>query len=271
MPDSYYETIPKFNETCIIKFYDDENYGLPYIKSILPSSFIGKQLPKEALTQQYLISIENEEPIHATSASEEFQRLRKTHATKVISIQLSKRTPSKKTQHYEELRTKFDQLRPVIASKTQDSTSTNIHNNNPDNIHHQTDTPTVAILTHSPIKPIPHKNIMDCFKPTNPHYAQWKYTAFEQYDKNASYRVFTKPQPINTLPPDTDILKSVLTSTVKATDNENLWILGLRHCVNGKTIKGDNKYGPTYAPTISPETLRFQLAYTAKKKILIIS
>ena len=39
--------------------------------------------------------------------------------------------------------------------------------------------------------------------------------------------------------------------------------MSLRHCVNGKQIKGDDKYGPTYALTISPETLRFQIAYYA--------
>ena len=129
-----------------------------------------------------------------------------------------------------------------------------------------THVPTVAILTHSAIKPTAHTNIMDCFKPTNPHSAQWKYTAFQQYDKNASYRVFTRPQPIITLPQNTDILKSVLDATVKATETNNLWTLGLRHCVNGKQIKGNDKYGPTFAPTISPETLRFQLAYSAAYK-----
>ena len=212
--------------------------------------------------------MENEEPIHATSASEEFQRYRKTHATKVITIQLSKRDPVK-VGNYEELRTKFDQMRPVIATVT--SPDSNNHNNLPINLNKskpQSDTPiihipTVAILTHSTIKPIAHKNIMDCFNPKNPHYSQWKYTAFNQYDKNASYRVFSKPQQIKTLPPSIDILRSVLAPTVKPTETNNIWMLGLRHCVNGNKIKGNEKYGPTFAPTIAPETLRFQLAYSA--------
>ena len=53
------------------------------------------------------MTIGQEEPIHATSATEEFQRLRKTHATKPITIQLSKRDPTK-VGHYEELRSKLD-------------------------------------------------------------------------------------------------------------------------------------------------------------------
>ena len=79
---------------------------ITYIRSIPSTSFIGKQLPKTALTQLYLIVLENEEPTHVTSASEEFQRLRKTHATKIITLQLSRREPTKPGT-YEELRTKL--------------------------------------------------------------------------------------------------------------------------------------------------------------------
>ena len=152
--------LPKMNENCTIKFYDDEFYGLPYIRSIPSTSFIGKQLPKTALTQQYIIALENEEPIHATSASQNFQRLRKSHATKIITLQLSHREPTKPGT-YEELRTKFDQMRPVIAK-------TNIP---VDNLSKNTNilyTPTVEILTHSPTKPITPKNVIECFQPTNP-------------------------------------------------------------------------------------------------------
>ena len=264
---TYKIILPDFNETCTLKFYDDNAYGIPYIKSIPPTSFIGKQLPKQTLTQQYLIALHTEEPIHAASASEEFQRPRRTHAKNVITLQLSKRDPHQHT-NYEELRTKFDQLRPAIASNA-DQPSIPLSPNlttNTSTSDSTSNTPTVAILTHSPIKPIPHKNVMKCFEPSNPHATQWRHTAFTQYDKNASYRVFTRPQPTNTLPEGVDILISVLATTVKSTDTDNLWLLGIRHCVNGNPIKGNMKYGPTYAPTISPETLRFQIAYSAAFK-----
>ena len=164
---TYKLLLPIINETTSIKFYDDTTFGIPYIRSIPASSFIGKQLPKQSLTQQYLISLENEEPIHASSAQEEFQRLRKTHATQFITIQLSKRDPTPPAQ-YKELRTKFDQLRPVIATTSKSDNSTI----DPTGIYTHLNTPTVAILTHLPTKPIAHKNVMECFHPTNPHYAQ---------------------------------------------------------------------------------------------------
>ena len=87
---TYKILLPKLNETCNIKFYGDETYGLPYIQSITPTSFIGLQIPTTLHSQQYLISIEIEEPIHVVSAAEEFNRLRKTHAAQIITIQLSK-------------------------------------------------------------------------------------------------------------------------------------------------------------------------------------
>ena len=106
---TYKIILPDINVTCNLKFYDDDTYSIPYIKSIAPSSYIGKQLPTQTFTQQYLIAIQNEEPIHAASALEEFHRLRRTHAKNVITLQLSKREPHPRP-NYEELRTKFDQL-----------------------------------------------------------------------------------------------------------------------------------------------------------------
>lgn len=78
--------LPEVNQPCQLKFYNDTTYGIPYIKSIPPSSFIGKQIPQASLTQQYLISIENEEPIHAASATKEFQQLQRLNAKSFITI-----------------------------------------------------------------------------------------------------------------------------------------------------------------------------------------
>ena len=99
---TYKILLPKLNETYHLIFYDDKVYGIPYKQSIAPTSFIGRQLPPASHTQQYLISLENEEPIHAASATEEYDCLRKTHATKIIVIQLSRRETTRNT-NYEEL------------------------------------------------------------------------------------------------------------------------------------------------------------------------
>ena len=91
----------------------------------ISNTHIGQQVPKQLLTQQYIISMNNEEPIHASSAYEEFQRLRQSHASIFITIQLSKRDPIRPT-NYKELRTKFDQMRPVIASTNHNHQNTQL-------------------------------------------------------------------------------------------------------------------------------------------------
>ena len=127
------------------------------------------------------ISINDDEPIHVSFAAEEYQKLRRTHATKIITIQQSKRNPTK-PPNYEESWAKFDQMRPVIASNTTQATDTTtippIHQTDLDK--NAPKTPAVAILTHSSTKLVAYKNIMDYFRPQNPHSAQWRYTAFQQ-------------------------------------------------------------------------------------------
>ena len=125
--------------------------------------------------------------------------------------------------------------------------------------------PTISVFVHSATKPPTSANIQDCFDRTNPLRSFWIQTAYEQYDKNASYRVFTRPVPKRNLPPNSLILKSVLAPTVKPTDIDNLWKLNIRHCVNGRPMKGLIEYGQTRASTVHPDTVRFQIAYSTSK------
>ena len=272
---TYDVLLPPIDHICPIKFYDDDIFSLPYIKTLPKNNIIRDQLPENSTTQQFLLSLNAEEPIHADSAMEEFTRLRSTHANKTISITLSKRNPQITKDSYETQRTKFDQIQPVIASGSfQPHTDFSL----PLNSTHTVDNsetffdvncligqsiPTISFLTHSVHKPSCPSNALECFQPTNPHSTQWKETAFEQYDKNCTYRVFTKPIPIKHLPDNSHILKSVLAPSVKATELSSIWKLGLRHCVNGKPLKGNEQYDPTFAPTVSPLFFRFQLCYSA--------
>ena len=38
--------------------------------------------------------------------------------------------------------------------------------------------------------------------------------------------------------------------------------INIRHCVNGQPLKGLSIYGDTRAPTVSPDTVRFHIAYS---------
>ena len=283
--------LPPIDCSCPIKFYDDDTYRLPYIKNMPQSSPIGQQLPLQALKQQWILHIGNEEPIHAASAHDELTRLRTTHANRQIQITMAPRVID--TCHkYEHERSKFDQMRPVLASVFPTTSSPNIdpsssstsrtnniilpmsHTTINNNHILPSDTnnimkfdiagnlvPTISVLVHSSTKPSVPNNIQDCFLADNPLRTFWIQTIYEQYDKNASYRVFTRPISKTSIPSETLILKSVLAPTVKPTDINALWKLNIRHCVNGRPMKGLSEYGATRASTVHPDTVRFQLAY----------
>ena len=237
---------------CPIKFYDDNTYGLPYVKNIPPSSPIGQQLPHQALKQQWILHIGNEEPIHAASALDDLTRLRTTHAKRQIQITMAPRVTDT-CNKYEHERSKFDQMRPILASAssklssnvTNLSLSTSCTDNTTLPTSHTTLNtsqvlssddhattiidiagdlvPTISVLVHYSTKPSIPTNIQDCFLTKNPLRTFWIQTIYEQYDKNASYRVFTRSISKSSVPSGTLILKSVLAPTVKPTDITALW------------------------------------------------
>ena len=71
---------------------------------------IRDQLPESSRSQQFLIGLNGEEPIHAELAMEGCTRLRTTHANKLISITLSTRNPEITKESYASQRAKFDQI-----------------------------------------------------------------------------------------------------------------------------------------------------------------
>ncbi len=276
--------LPLVDQICPIKFFDDDVYGLPYVKNIPKHTPIGQQLPPPVLKQQWILNIGMEEPIHASSAHDEFLRLRRTHANKKIQITMAPRVIDNNNK-YENERSKFDQMQPTLASVSHHTPSSLIDSSSTQNTPTITSTttnisqvlssdqqeflmdpagtqvPTIFILVHSPHQPTTSGNIHDCFASENPHKSFWIQTIYEQFDKNATYRVFTKPILRSTIPHDTMILKSVLAPTVKSTNISSLWKLNVRHCVNGRPMKGMTSYGATHASTVSPDTVRFQLAF----------
>ena len=81
--------LPLQDEICPITFHNDDIYGLPYIKHIPAHTPIGRQLPTPVLRQQWILGIGTEEPIHATSALEECNRLRLSHGNDTISLTMA--------------------------------------------------------------------------------------------------------------------------------------------------------------------------------------
>ena len=67
------------------------------------------------LKQQWKLGIGQEEPIHAASAHDKLTQLQTTHANKKIQLILAQCVIDL-TNSYKQEQTKFDQLRPILAS-----------------------------------------------------------------------------------------------------------------------------------------------------------
>ena len=91
---TYTIQLPPKTIDCIVKFYDDDAYGIPYIRSLASHHPIGRQLPPTARTQQWLLALGSEEPIHATSATDELTWLLLHKPNTYIKIMLSRRYPA---------------------------------------------------------------------------------------------------------------------------------------------------------------------------------
>ncbi len=78
--------LPTIDQICPLKFYDDDIFGLPYLRLIPHNCQLQAQLPDSSHTLHFLLSLNTYEPIHADSSTEKFTRLRTTYANKKISI-----------------------------------------------------------------------------------------------------------------------------------------------------------------------------------------
>ena len=193
--------------------YDDA-YGLPMIKEVHPSTAFYSHHPARLRRNIWLVAVQDTEPISATEAYKTLRfHILEQKETAIIFI-LCKRTNPNRT-NLQILRATFDQFRQYPASKHIPSAS--------------------YAITH-PCKPMTPRSIKD-FDSTG-FKIEWKKSLFEAYTKNARAHTFTAPFPIEEVPPNTCILRSVVAFRVKSLGHDH-YDLYSRHCADGsRMIKG---------------------------------
>ncbi len=114
------------------------------------------------------------------------------HLQDPVELQTAKFILARRTCHtmtnYQEIRSNFDQMRPVISH-----------------------------LASFQKCPQMYAHIGACLKSAET--VQWKEALFGQYDKNAEANLFTKPIPVLSLPKDTKILRSIIAPNIKPTED----------------------------------------------------
>ena len=128
-------------------------------------------------------------------------------------------------------------------------------------------------LTHqhfitSPVKPETPKSFFVAIK--GPHRLQWLSALKTTYKKNKNVACFSLPFPEHELPPNTNVLRTLLVPEWKETELTNLWEPRLRECIIGTPQKKTIDYNSSYAPSVDPVTVKSQVCYAAVNNHIMV-
>ena len=229
-------TLPLQRRPIGITITDDEHFNIPIIDSVTPGSSIALQLPREARKHCWLLAINEHEPIMAASAIELLQRLQSSTPT-TVQLTLHRRELSSYT-NLDETRRQFDQIRPIISP-----------------------------IVFKPNKPQTPSNVGQALKSEDS--SHWKRALCEQYEKNASIALMSKPIPRSSLPQDTKVLRSVMSFKIKHTPQDHMWKYGARHCINGAPMQQGIDYDESYSPVVEASSLRALIAIASSRRLTL--
>ena len=93
---------------------DDEYFTIPYITDTILNSKSGHQLPEQAKQNMWIIAINGEKPITDQSALGGLNSYKTSHGKYKVNISLII-TKSYQITYLEDIRSRFDQVRPVVS------------------------------------------------------------------------------------------------------------------------------------------------------------
>ena len=93
---------------------DDEDFTIPNITDTIPNLTAGHQLPSQAKQNVWIVAINEEEPITAQGVIDELNLHQTPRGKSKIEISLCRRK-SYQITYLEEIRSRFDQVRPVVS------------------------------------------------------------------------------------------------------------------------------------------------------------
>ena len=249
---TYNLTLPIHATTIGFEIYDDTYFNIPYIHKIIPDTPAYEQIPSIHRRNMFIISINDEEPITSTFAIDLLQPRRlRSHASLTFKIQITKRQSSNRTRQ-QELRSTFDQVRPVIAAT---ATNSPLHNIQP---HPDLESTQLCL----PDKPRPERFLHLNLK--GPFRTQWIASLFQEYSKNNEIPAFSHPIHRSTLPKNTRIFPSRIANAIKPdVERPHVYTFRSRHTVDGSGMKEGIDYIYSYSPTASIDTIRIVIAISS--------
>jgi hypothetical protein len=245
-----------------MEIYDDEYFNIPVLKKCIPDTPAYLEIPASNRRNMFIVSINNEEPITSGFALELLspRRLRSQDGIK-IKVQLVKRISSARSK-LQELRSTFDQVRPIIAATSTTPTTT------------PSPTPTQPfhhIAPHTSLDAaqlqLPDKPKCERFLHLNlrgPYRQQFYASLFNEYSKNNEIPALSAPILKASLSKDTRFFPSRIANAIKSDpDNPSIYTFRSRHTIDGSGMRQGLDYKYSYSPTASIDTIRIQIAVSA--------
>ena len=220
-----------------LRIIDDEDWNIPKLDNCIKDSPAYQQLKPSHRRNMHIVSIDGIEPIsaqYAISLISGPRRLR-SEKSRTISIQLCKRKTRSRTV-YEQLRAKFDTLRPILAS-------------------------------HQAVLPEPPKSVKFSFQAYSGQYRQnYKAATYNQFEKNASLFVYGKPILRSSLPSSAIVLTSVMAPSIKKDNSiQGLYKFKMRHTVNGGPMEQGLHFRQSFAPNCSHDSIKSTISLASAK------
>ena len=247
---TYEITIPHHATHAGLEILDDEYFNIPYLSKTVRDTPAFETIPAIHRRNMFIVSVNQQEPITAARAIELIKppRLRSQN-TIVIKLQITKRISSAKSK-LQELRSTFDQIRPIISSLTQPIPSIGISSS------------LDAAQLVLPDKPKPERFIFQNLRTS--FRQQWKAALFNQYSKNDDIHTFSPPILRSSLPKNTKVYPSRIAPTIKSDPTiPNLYTFHCRHAVDGSGMRQGIDYKYSFSPTASTDSIRIVIAVSS--------
>ena len=161
--------LPPSGKKISFNLLDDEDFTITYITDTILNSPAGKRLPSQAKRKVWIIDINVEEPITDQGVLDELNRHKNPCVKSKVNIGICRRKSYYRT-NLEEIRSIFDQFRPVVSHPG----------------------------VHIQKKYTTSKNIGEGLK--IPQRQLWKEALFVEYEKNRNFSFLLDPIPIKSLP-----------------------------------------------------------------------
>jgi len=230
-------TLPPKGTSLGMYIDTDEDYLLPILVRVVKTSDIYDQIPdRHQYSKSWIIQVEDEQPITAQGLKDALYFLQRP-TPRTISITFCKIEDAVRFPH-QTFRAYFDSCTALKFSH----------------------------MITVPTPPVANKSIFKCLDSPLGH--EWEQALYHQYDKNDYVKLVAQPTPIENVPPDKKVLRTVISTKVKK-KGDSLYQLVTRMCADGSKQEEGIDYEFSYSPTAGAAPIRITISIAASEDLTV--